>query len=75
MVLVLTLIFGFAIAAVSCALVEAAVPPGPAALGVPQIAADSAALQADVLTYRNGKLVKAQGIADTALYERVWGTK
>ena len=32
MVLVLTLIFGFAIAAVSYALVEAAVPPGPAAL-------------------------------------------
>ena len=38
-------------------------------------AGGESALQADVLTYRNGKLVKAQGIADTALYERVWGTK
>jgi ketosteroid isomerase-like protein len=33
------------------------------------------ALQADVLTYRNGKLVKAVSIADTALQERVFGTK
>ena len=32
-------------------------------------------LQADVLTYRNGKLVKAQSIADTALQERVYGKK
>lgn len=32
-------------------------------------------LQADVLTYRNGKLVKALSIADTALQERVYGTK
>ncbi len=32
-------------------------------------------LQADLLTYRNGKLVKAQSIADTALQERVYGTK
>ncbi len=32
-------------------------------------------LQADVLTYRNGKLVKAQSIADTALQERVFGRK
>jgi uncharacterized protein len=38
-------------------------------------AGGESALQADVLTYRNGKLVKAQGIADTALYERVYGTK
>jgi ketosteroid isomerase-like protein len=30
-------------------------------------------LQADVLTYRNGKLVKALSIADTALQERVFG--
>ena len=32
-------------------------------------------LQADVLAYRNGKLVKAQSIADTALQERVFGKK
>ena len=32
-------------------------------------------LQADVLTYRNGKLVKAQSITDTALQERVYGKK
>jgi ketosteroid isomerase-like protein len=32
-------------------------------------------LQADVLTYRDGKLVKALSIADTALQERVFGTK
>ena len=32
-------------------------------------------LQADVLAYRNGKLVKAQSIADTALQERVFGRK
>jgi ketosteroid isomerase-like protein len=32
-------------------------------------------LQADVLTYRSGKLVKAVSIADTALQERVFGTK
>ena len=32
-------------------------------------------LQADVLTYRDGKLVKAVSIADTALQERVFGTK
>ena len=32
-------------------------------------------LQADVLTYRNGKLVKAQTIGDTAMFERVFGTK
>jgi uncharacterized protein len=32
-------------------------------------------LQADVLTYRGGKLVKAVSIADTALQERVFGTK
>ena len=32
-------------------------------------------LQADVLTYRNGKLVKALSIADTALQERVFGRK
>ena len=32
-------------------------------------------LQADVLTYRDGKLVKAVSIADTALQERVYGRK
>jgi uncharacterized protein len=32
-------------------------------------------LQADVLTYRNAKLLKAQSIADTAMQERVYGTK
>ena len=32
-------------------------------------------LQADVLAYRNGKVVKALSIADTALQERVYGTK
>ena len=31
-------------------------------------------LQADVLTYRSGKLVKAVSIADTAMQERVFGT-
>ena len=32
-------------------------------------------LQADVLTYRNGKIVKALSIADTALQEKVFGRK
>jgi uncharacterized protein len=31
--------------------------------------------QADVLTYRDGKLVKFQNAGDTALYERVFGSK
>ena len=31
--------------------------------------------QADVLTYRDGKLVKFQTAGDTALYERVFGSK
>ena len=31
--------------------------------------------QADVLTYRNGKLVKFQRAGDTALLERVFGSK
>ena len=30
---------------------------------------------ADVLTYRDGKLVKFQTAGDTALYERVFGSK
>lgn len=31
--------------------------------------------QADVLTYRDGKLVKFQGAGDTALLERVFGSR
>ena len=38
-------------------------------------AGEESALNADVLTYRNGKLVKAQSITDTAMQERVYGTK
>ena len=30
---------------------------------------------ADVLTYRNGKMVKLQNFADTAMLERVYGRK
>ena len=30
---------------------------------------------ADVLTYRDGKLVKFQTAGDTALFERVFGSK
>ena len=36
---------------------------------------EESALQADVLTYRNGKLVKAVSFGDTALQERIFGTK
>ena len=36
---------------------------------------EESALQADVLTYRNGKVVKAVSFGDTALQERVWGAK
>jgi len=38
-------------------------------------AAGESGLQADVLTHRSGKLVKAVKIADTALQERDFGTK
>ncbi len=31
--------------------------------------------QADVLTFRDGKIVKFQSAGDTALEERIWGTK
>ncbi|WP_457205282.1 nuclear transport factor 2 family protein [Nocardioides sp. P5_C9_2] len=31
--------------------------------------------QADVLTFRDGKVVKFQSAGDTAMQERVWGTK
>ena len=36
---------------------------------------DETSLQADVLTYRNGKVVKAVSFGDTALQERIFGTK
>ncbi len=38
-------------------------------------AGGKSALQADVLTYRNGKVVKAVSFGDTAMQERVFGTK
>lgn len=38
-------------------------------------AGGESALQADLLTYRNGKLVKAVSIGDTALQERIYGKK
>ena len=31
--------------------------------------------QADVLTFRDGKVVKFQSAGDTAMQERIWGTK
>lgn len=31
--------------------------------------------QADVVTFRDGKVVKFQSAGDTAMQERVWGTK
>ncbi len=36
---------------------------------------NESALQADLLTYRGGKLVTAVSISDTALQERVFGSK
>lgn len=36
-------------------------------------AGGESALEADVLTFRDGKVVKAQTIADTAMTERVYG--
>ena len=38
-------------------------------------AGGESALQADVLTYSNGKLVKAVSIGDTAMQEKVYGKK
>ena len=38
-------------------------------------AGGESALQADVLTYGNGKLVKALSISDTAMQEKVYGRK
>jgi uncharacterized protein len=38
-------------------------------------AGGESAPQADVVTFRDGKIVKAQSIADTAMFERVYGRK
>jgi ketosteroid isomerase-like protein len=38
-------------------------------------AGGESALQADAFTYRDGKIVKNQVFADTAMFERVFGTK
>jgi ketosteroid isomerase-like protein len=38
-------------------------------------AGGESALQADALTYRTGKLVKAVTIGDTAMFEKVYGKK
>ena len=32
-------------------------------------------LEADAFSYRNSKIVKAQNLGDTAMFERVYGTK
>ena len=36
---------------------------------------DEAADQVDVLTFRDGKVVRFQSAGDTAMQERVWGSK
>jgi uncharacterized protein len=38
-------------------------------------AGGESAPEADVLTYRNGKMVRLQSFADTAMFERVYGRK
>jgi uncharacterized protein len=38
-------------------------------------AGGESAPQADVATFRDGKIVKAQNLGDTAMLERVFGTK
>ncbi len=38
-------------------------------------AGGESAPQVDVFTFRGGKIVKAQGFGDTAMQERVYGTK
>ena len=38
-------------------------------------AGGESAPQADVMTIRDGKIVKAHSLGDTAMQERVWGTK
>lgn len=38
-------------------------------------AGGESAPQADVWTFRDGKIVKALNLTDTAMQERIWGTK
>jgi ketosteroid isomerase-like protein len=38
-------------------------------------AGGESAPEADVLTYRNGKMIELQAFSDTALFERVYGRK
>jgi hypothetical protein len=38
-------------------------------------AGGESAPQADVATFRDGKIVKEQNLGDTAMFERVYGTK
>jgi len=38
-------------------------------------AGGESAPQADVFTFRDGKIVKALNLGDTAMQERIWGTK
>jgi hypothetical protein len=38
-------------------------------------AGGESAPQADVWTFRDGKIVKGQTLGDTAMQERIWGTK
>ena len=38
-------------------------------------AGGESAPQADVVTFRDGKIVKEQNLGDTAMFERVYGTK
>jgi hypothetical protein len=38
-------------------------------------AGEESAPQADVMTIRDGKIVKAHSLGDTAMQERIWGTK
>ena len=38
-------------------------------------AGGESASQADVATFRDGKIVKEQNLGDTAMFERVYGTK
>jgi ketosteroid isomerase-like protein len=39
------------------------------------MADDQSAEQADVLTFKDGKVVKFQSAGDTALQEKIWGSK
>ena len=38
-------------------------------------AGGESAPEADLFTFRDGKIVKAQNVGDTAMFERVFGTK